>query len=374
MRKIIRIFIVLIAVSALAIGGYFIWQYNSPGDKPATSPSPSPKTSVLPGLSPTPIVISNNVLSLWEGPTLSGYYINNGRAITVSENGLVNSVKGQDVQSLKSAAFGEAIIKIIPSFDGKWFLEKWGNNSSPKFSLFDIENKSWIKLSDVNYMDMDFAPGESKIIYLEQVNGKINLGIIDLTKKTKDGFTRSVINSLTLRDSEITWASSDVILFKEKPAARIPSSIWKYTISSKNFEPLITGQNGLWLEWNKTVNYGIKFTNVEDGRLEVIDARGENIFTLPFITFPDKCVLNADSLYCAVPQIPPLSKELPDDYLKRAFYTNDLFYKADLKSGKLELLFGVSASPLLDVKDLKIEGNKLYFINRYDKKLYQLSL
>lgn len=374
MRKIIRIFIILIAVIALAIGGYFIWQYNSPGDKPTVSPNPSPKTSIIPGASPTPIAISNNALALLGGPTISGYYINNGKAISVAENGLVNLIKEQDVQSLNSSAFGEAIIKIIPSFDGKWFLEKWGSGSNPKFSLFDIENKSWIKFADVPYMDMDFSPRESKIIYLEQTTGKVNLGIIDLTKKTKDGYTRTVLNLLTIRDAEITWASPDVILFNEKPSARIPGSIWKYTISSKNFEPFIMEQNGLWVEWNKTFNYGIKFSNTDAGRLEVIDSTGTNIFTLPFITFPDKCVINTDTLYCAIPQTPPSNQELPDAYLKRAFYSNDVFYKANLKNGKLELLFGVSVSPLIDVKDLKIEGNKLYFINRYDKKLYQLGL
>ncbi len=64
---------------------------------------------------------------------------------------------------------------------------------------------------------------------------------------------------------------------------------------------------------------------------------------------------------------------LPDDYLKRAVYSNDFIYELDLEKNALLPVFEENKQPI-DAINFELLGNKLFFINRYDNRLYQLEL
>ncbi len=383
MKKIIKIIIILVLVALIAVGGYLLWQYFNTGGSTVGTPTPTPGYTAAPAPKITPkntstaTTTNNNTesqLSIWGTSEVIGYYFRNRSAIALRPDGQVLSILGTGETIKNPATLKEKIISITPSFDGRWFIEKWGSTNNPRFSLFDVENNTWTTFSDLYFMDMDFSPNESKIVYLEDLAGKITLGIMDLTKKTGAEFSRNPIMSLFLRDMVISWPSSDSIILSDKPSYRVFGSTWKYSISTNKFEPLVSGRSGTWIKWDKKTGYGIQFSHLDEDKLEIINTNGETIFTSPVLTFPDKCITTTDILYCALPQNMALNKLLPDDYLKKSFYTNDTFYKFNLKNGEMKQLFTASAPVKIDAINLVLENGKLYFINRYDRKLYQLSM
>ena len=77
--------------------------------------------------------------------------------------------------------------------------------------------------------------------------------------------------------------------------------------------------------------------------------------------------------YCAIPQ--DTSKlngaKLPDDYEKMSLFTQDNFYKIHTDTGATENFF--LPTQILDASKLKMFNNILFFVNRYDQKLYAIS-
>jgi len=78
---------------------------------------------------------------------------------------------------------------------------------------------------------------------------------------------------------------------------------------------------------------------------------------------------------CAVPsdQSVLAQKTIPDEYYKRSFFTADNIYKINLDDGVASLLFGV-ADKEIDVKNMILSGNKLFFLNRANGRIYSSPL
>ena len=64
---------------------------------------------------------------------------------------------------------------------------------------------------------------------------------------------------------------------------------------------------------------------------------------------------------------------LPDDYLKRKVYFDDYIYEIDRQSNDLQLIYA-DAQKAIDAYDLTAAGNEIFFINRYDDRIYSLEL
>lgn len=82
-----------------------------------------------------------------------------------------------------------------------------------------------------------------------------------------------------------------------------------------------------------------------------------------------------DFLYCAIPRdAEKLSRSfLPDDYYKMTLLTADDFYRIDLINGNAAPILA-DPGQTIDASNLKIFNNKLFFVNRYDQKLYAITL
>jgi hypothetical protein len=64
---------------------------------------------------------------------------------------------------------------------------------------------------------------------------------------------------------------------------------------------------------------------------------------------------------------------LPDDYYKKAFFTLDDFYSIGLDNGVVTAIFA-DQNQALDAINPKVFNQILFFVNRYDSKLYAISL
>jgi hypothetical protein len=73
---------------------------------------------------------------------------------------------------------------------------------------------------------------------------------------------------------------------------------------------------------------------------------------------------------CGVPD--NISSQLPDSYLKKAHFTVDTLYSFKLDGKEKRIWSSSSYGPGLDIIKPQKIGTALYFINRYDNKLYSL--
>ncbi len=121
---------------------------------------------------------------------------------------------------------------------------------------------------------------------------------------------------------------------------------------------------------------GLEFSSESQGRtgrLNLIDERGVVLANLDFMTLANKCLISQPKIYCAIPKNIPPRTTLPDDYLKRAVYFDDIFYQIDINQNSFTEIPTASQS-VIDAVNLKFVGNRLFFINRYDNKVYSLGI
>jgi hypothetical protein len=80
------------------------------------------------------------------------------------------------------------------------------------------------------------------------------------------------------------------------------------------------------------------------------------------------------ALYCGTPRSSSgfSSAHLPDDYNTMELFTSDDIYKINTATGAEQVLWS-DATQNMDVSDVKFFNNALFFINRYDQKLYGLT-
>jgi len=269
------------------------------------------------------------------------------RIVSASEIASINSVK-----TLK---------------DGELALVSIGNPKNPQFSIFDTTSNSWNPLPNTIYA-VSPSPDGKEIAYLDRKGTITNIMIStpDLKKPRK-------VISLHILDSEILWSGANTLLLLEKPSAITTNSAWAVNTKNGTMER-IAQANGLII--SSSLSGGLRFSIEGNQRkLELTSPDGKEVVSqLPFITLPQKCTFDAKYLYCAVPQNLSNNVVLPDDYLKKAFYSLDTIYKYNLTSGDIEELFSSYELEAVDAVDLEVDGGVLYFLNRYDSFVYSLDI
>ncbi len=376
MKKIIIILGIILALAAIAFGVYFAWKNAQTILTPPTDSTPSqnpgaitiPATPITSTTAPTAAL----KLTMLSDQPVFDYWIFS------QENSVFYITQDGKFFKLKDNAEDEAItsevilnIQAVKStFDGKRVLIQYGDLNSPKFKIFNSETKVFEMLPG-NIVAANFSPDAKQIAYLEKSSG--NLMIKDLIgakpKTTK-------IMTILQNDFNLQWIVPEKIILLPKPSAFYPSSAWVVDIKNKTITSLANEMSGLIIKWSADGKIGLEFSSQSQGRisrLNLIDNKGAVQANLDFMTLPEKCLILQPKIYCAIPQNIPPRTVLPDDYLKRAVYFNDVFYQIDISQNFFtEIPIGTES--IIDAVNLKLIDNKLFFINRYDDKVYSLEL
>ena len=94
-------------------------------------------------------------------------------------------------------------------------------------------------------------------------------------------------------------------------------------------------------------------------------------------TVVDKCSFAFDekNLFCAVPYENNKGSDLtfPDDYLKRAVNFKDRLFKINIETSDIESVFDLN-NIVFDMYSIKSRSNQVFFLNKYDGKLYMYNL
>ena len=97
---------------------------------------------------------------------------------------------------------------------------------------------------------------------------------------------------------------------------------------------------------------------------------------IKFITLPDKCVITSPTqMYCAIPRDQDAFAKLtlPDDYMKREAYVSDGIYQIDIANNGIRAIYEEDIRAI-DAINLTVLEDRIVFVNRYDRKLYSLTL
>lgn len=363
---------------------------------PTTGGNPSQAPSVGGGIQAAGqklgVVTQNQVLD---------YFVDSQKnVLTIQPDGQVVEISGGSASTLSSSVVQDLRFAEI-SPDGKKIFVSFGSTLKPQASIFDVATKSWQPLGE-NIESADWSPDGSEVAYLTPKGSVHEIYLLDISNpKAKP----TGILEIRAEDLVLYWVGANQIILSDKASASYAGSILSLDIKKKTLSTIIENNLGLQSIWNVPLGVGLVFTSKYSGgggSLSLFDLAGARLNGLNFITFPNKCAFSAQPqatptatttkpasttktaagaasstkiLYCAAPRDQQKLgiSTLPDDYLTRALYTSDNFLAIDLNTGNANPFFA-DPSQTLDAANLKIFNRILFFVNRYDKKLYAISL
>lgn len=307
-------------------------------------------------------------------PTSTIWYIESSGKVSSFYKGKKTELSSSEISGLRRAVF---------SPDGKEILVSFVSNGSIKLSVYQIENNSWLPLPEPAKA-ADWGPDTKthQLFLVSENGGNTYLGTLDVDNPNAKVDVLVQMKSFGFIPS---WVSSSTVVLSEAPSARAPASLWKLNIKNKTLSPILQDIPGLSAIWNMNSTGGLIFeTNNQKygGILIYADYNSLESRDLKYLTLPEKCVFAdptnkgvLNSVICAVPKDQDSLNQqiLPDDYLTKNTYTEDQIYSIDLDGGQISNLL-LPANVSIDATQLSLENSILFFINRYDQRLYALKL
>lgn len=321
-----------------------------------------------------------------DAPTLN-YFIDKTNTVTIVEpdgtivrvsRGQTTTLSSNKIKDLAGAWF---------SFDGTKILFLFGERANQQASVFDVATKSWQPFAE-NIESASWSPDTKQFAYLVRAN---DLSVLKTLDDADPKAGPQELLKLHGEDMTVNWISPQKILIAERSSALVPTSGFVYDTKQKTANFVFQDVSGAQTAWDASGAFGLLFNGGPGNRggfLRLINASGNSLRRLTLLTLPEKCVFisaqNAASsslknqdpthLGCAVPSdVGQLTgRALPDDYVKKALLTKDDFYKIELASGNIVSVFA-DPQRQIDGDNLKTSNGRVFFVNRYDQKLYTLS-
>lgn len=377
---------------------------GNPGTSSGLTTGSGVATLGLPSTTGTSSIVSRqmavlNFGVLSQNPVLD-YFVDAQNNITAIEpTGVIFSVSNGQSTVINSSTLA-GIISAHFSYDGKKIVVSYGDPANPQGTIFDVTTQAWTALPQ-GMQSPQWSPADNyQIAYLAPTaSGKLDLATINAAAlKTAP----SVLLALAANDFTLQWPSQGEFILSDKPTSQNAGSIWAFNSKTITLTPLVyetPGAEGIWSS-NTAIPYGLVFFNDASGQGNALQlqAISGSLPTQPlsFSTLPSKCTFNTElmaaatstatstsaaatstpylALYCGIPRSTSgfSSARLPDDYNTMALFTSDDIYKINTATGETQSLWS-DGTQNMDVSDMKFFNNALFFVNRYDSKLYGLT-
>lgn len=354
MKRILKILLITIAVIIIIGGLYAAWKYVI---QPAqSSPSGNVVTPAnIPGQN-LAALSTQPVFDYWAKTDGTIYYLTpEGTLYLISNSGQEEKIGDQSITNLS---------KIKSSFDGSKAIISFGYPFKETFSVFNTNDQSWQPLP-AGTTAAAWHPSNSNQIAILTANSLQNYDLN--TKKSREIF------KITQKDLDLEWVTQGEIYLMEKPSASISSSLWRVNINNKTITPIIKNKTGLIVKWADGKNLALKFISENrGGQLALIDKNGKEVAILPNPTLPQKCAFNQTKIYCAAP-INFGETVMPDDYyLNRRIFSDFIYYV--FQNPDIDFSANILNLPPIDAWNPQIKNNKLFFLNKIDKKIYSVEI
>lgn len=420
MKRFFYLFTIIAAIGIVVLIGYFI-RYRSEVKKgtlieedlftssqtglpsiPLPSKPPSSQEGILPPAAQTQTSTSSaSAIVIPPGTTpvysqFSAIAENPIADYAIDENNNVSLIQpdGQIVKIVnkKSVILSSATVANLRqatfSPDAQKVFVIFGDLQNLQANIFDLSTQTWRPLPQ-GITSAAWSPDSQKIAYLIKQLGQTVLTILENDSKSKP----QEVLKFYAEDLVLSWPSKNQILLYQKPSALAEGSLWSFDIEKKTLSLIVDKEKGLETLYEPITDFKLLFVandyNRKGGVLKLKQKEGPSR-TLSFLTLPYKCVFELKTnnstttqssnipevfLDCAIPQdTNKFSRSLlPDDYYKKAIFTSDNFYRINLISGEMKVIYS-DIFQNLDAQNLKISNGQLFFVNRFDQKLYVFPL
>ncbi len=312
-----------------------------------------------------------------------------GRMVSI-RNGVPFTISSSTIASLQRAEF---------SVGGEYVLVTTRGQSGPQTTLFDVAARAWQALPG-EVQSAAWSSVKNDIAYIgASAAGPLSLQTLDIANPRAKPI---VLAQFQAQDIRMSWPTPQYLVLTEGASAAYRNSVWKFDTTAKSFEEIVIDRPGAASVWNREVDRGLVLISGPrgtGGELSLVDGRGSILRKMRVFTLPSKCIFESagqpaqsistsspatttpvtgpqdPSIVCAIPRDAEALRRhpLPDAYERREVFTVDDFYRINLRTGDIALLYG-NGEKYIDATNLKIKLNRLFFVNRYDNKLYAITL
>lgn len=389
MKKYLLISLIAVVAGGLFVAGYFLRR----GDDDAVPPPPQENGGGFGGFE-TPDGnggvegglggVIQKLTSFSSVPVVNYFLESSASALLIQTDGQILRLQNNDGEVLSASPLAN-LIKADFSHDGEKILVEFGSSLEPQFSVFDVSDKSWRPLP-AEVREAAWSPSDYRVVYLAQRSGGLSLGFVDMKNSNPTLKDAQVLNAFGV---ELHWIKDGEVFVKEKSSTGTQTRLWKFSIAGRTLKEEVESDSYFETNWSAS---GEKRLDFLTGKLTLRDNQEDSSKTISFKTLPSKCgfgdergveqgetsntqgaLANQEILVCAVPKDSRIweSTGMPDDYSKRGVFTLDNIYKIRLDDGAVsKILEGEN----IDAENLKLLGRKVFFVNRYDSRIYSVDL
>lgn len=333
--------------------------------------------------------------------------------IIVQPDGKIAQVS-QGNSTIISSSPIDKLISTDFSADGGRVVAVFGSPYAPQSSVFDVSQKSWTPLPAGIFSPV-WAPLGARLAYITDKTGLKTISSLDMSNPKAKPIT---LFQMHAEDISIAWTTPVDILIFEKGSAYADSSAWMLDLKKNTLMPIAMDMPGFDIAWSRSTSsleggliFGTK-SSERGGTLFIASATSSPV-QLGALTIPSKCgfydaaqptstaitsstagtasstaassspksgikkaLLPPPPIPYAVCGIPAdistaNAATLPDDYFERSFLPDDTLYAINMQDGSLrEIISESEAGIAFDAWRVKMFGDRAYFINRFDNKVY----
>lgn len=285
------------------------------------------------------------------------YFSYDGRVFQAHQDGdlIISDIKMESLNSIEQ------------EIEKKRVLVSFGDPINPKWSIYDLLDKTWRPLPDsIKYAT--WGENDQQLIGITQSGDIRSLSRIDLSKNTIKII--SIISPFPLKGSLFSSSGKETILLIEKPSGLLEGGIKKIMLKTFEIQNVFEKLPGFFVK--KSRNGGWWFWSSLNQKFGIFDGNKEKK-ELTIKTFPNKCG-GKEIIYCFVPTNVPLRGVFPDDYLQNKFFSTDSLYKINPKTDEETLVLRNDAfsGKSIDAIQIFVSNQFIYFINKYDNALYRI--
>lgn len=314
------------------------------------------------------------------------YSVNASNTVNfVLPSGAVIELKNNTTSTLSSAPISD-LAEATPSADGGNILFRFLSGSTSHFSVYHVSDSKWTTLpEETTAASWNPALGSNRIVlFTTNTKRSSALTIVDLgSTKNKN----QTILTLHTQDLKPNWVAPNQILLSEPESSFASGSVWSVDIAKKTMVPVVQDLPGLMSTWSASSPWGVILTandRHEVGVFQIANRITSESHEVQFATLPSKCAFpdqlaglgekTTSTIVCAVPMDhDTFINQQMDDYLNRSTYTADAFYLINASDGSI-MSIPIPAGIKMDAENLKVVNRTLFFLNRYDHKLYATRL
>jgi hypothetical protein len=259
---------------------------------------------------------------------------------------------------------GRPFISAEPSLRGDSVILTSGSRRLPSIAVVNVVtgNASFLPPTAIS---ATWHPNGKDVLFLRTSDAKNPAGAYTFNTAKKSSL---LLAELALSDVFLSQYDSSSVLLSERPSLETKSSSW--TLNTKTGALSLLESNKSLLITTSHPSIGYVTTYAKDGGLTLKRIGSTAGIKMP-LTLPQKCTSTKTLVYCGVPT--GEVKGMPMSYLEKTSFSLDTLVSMGTNGETMSLWSPQGEEESVDIYKPLVVGDSLYFINRYDNRVYSLS-